>query len=155
LIIAGNNVKLIKALKEAAVKDRNGKRSDDDILRCRTDILRARDIIPSETPPSKEPVCLPTETAGKKEAVKTAQQQTNVPKFNLAEEIMAEQRRITAIKRKGPDKKIELEEPQIQAVRYAIEQPGQTLAEQDQIIAEIVARDIERFCSGEYSVNSE
>ena len=50
---------------------------------------------------------------------------------------------------------MELDQPQIQPVGYAIEQLGQTLAEQDQIIAEIVARDIERLCRGEYSSNSE
>ena len=138
-----------------ASKDKNSKRNDEDILRCKADILRSRDIIPSEPAPSKESVRLPIETADKKEMVKAPQQQISVPKFNLAEEIMAEQRRITAIKRRAPDKKIELEEPQVQSIRYAIEQPGQVSAEQDQIIAEIVAKDIERFCRGGYSTDSE
>jgi len=136
-------------------QDKKSKRGDYDILRCRADILRARDIIPSEPPPPKEPSRPSAETMNKKEPLKVSQQQTNVPKFDLAEEIMAEQRKITAIKRKAPDKKMELDQPQIQPVGYAIEQLGQTLAEQDQIIAEIVARDIERLCRGEYSSNSE
>jgi len=157
LIIAGKGVKLIKVLKEAAVvsNDPKNKRSDDDILRCKADILRAHDIIPTERTQLKGPNPSPGEKAAKKDTVKTPQEQTGVPKFNLAEEIMAEQRRIAAIKRKVPDKKIELEEPQVQSVRYAIEQPGQVSAEQDQIIAEIVARDIERFCRGGYSTDSE
>jgi len=136
-----------------ASKDEKSKRNDDDILRRKADILRARDIIPTEPTRLEEPNPLPTEKADK--AVKPAQQQNSVPKFNLAEEIMAEQRRVTAIKRKGPDKKTELDQPQIQPVRYAIEQPGQVSAEQDQIITEIVTRDIESVCRGGYSANNE
>ncbi len=136
-------------------KDPKNKRSDDDILRCKADILRAHDIIPTERTPLKGPNPSPGEKAAKKDTLRATHQQTGVPKFNLAEEIMVEQRRIAAIKRKGPDKKIEVEEPQVQSVRYAIKQPGQVLAKQDQIIAEIVARDIESVCRGGYSTDSE
>ncbi len=68
-----------------------------------------------------------------------------IPKFDLAEEIMAEQRRITAIRRKAPGKKTEAQRPQPQAqpVGYTTEKP---LSEQEKIIAEIVARDIEKLC---------
>ncbi len=127
-------------------KDPKNKRSDDDIL-------RARDIIPTEPTRPEEPNPLPTKKTDK--AAKPAQQQNSVPKFNLAKEIMAEQRRITAIKRKAPDKKTEPDQPQVQSVKYAIEQPGQVLAKQDQIITEIVARDIKRLCRGGYSANNE
>ena len=136
-------------------KDPKNKRSDDDILRCKADILRAHDIIPTEQTQLKGPDTSPREKAAEKDPLRATHPQTGVPKFNLAEEIMAEQRRIAAIKRKGPDKKTELDQPQVQSVGYAIEQPGQVLAKQDQIITEIVARDIESVCRGECSANNE
>lgn len=96
--------------------------------------------IPIETiPPPKEPVGLPTE--------KTRQEKTEIPRFDLAEEIMAGQRKMTAMRRKAPDKKIGPEEPQAESTGYISEQPIPEPSEQ-QIIAEIVARDIERLCRG-------
>jgi hypothetical protein len=167
-------------------KDRSSKQTDADILRCRADILRARDVVPPHDEKDREStdlqytdedtnrsaaiadppkVCedaapIPIEAAEYKAAeppkvttVNHKQPVTNqhakheIPKFDLAEEIMAEQRRITAIRRKAPGQKTEAQrsEPQAQPVGYATEQP---LSEQDKIIAEIVARDIEKLCRG-------
>ena len=98
---------------------------------------------------------LPTEPAG---AVREA---NAIPKFDLAEQILAEQRKITAIRRKAPGKPQRLpaqdgaagkktkapdQQPQAQSTGYTIKQPPPTLSEQEQIIAEIVARDIEKLC---------
>ena len=104
------------------------------------------------------------------------QQTSQIPKFNLAEQIMAEQRKITAIRRKAPGKPQRLpslapavmqvqtqdgaagkktkapdRQPQAQSTGYTIKPPPPTLSEQEQIIAEIVARDIERLCVGDTS----
>lgn len=75
-------------------------------------------------------------------------QGSKIPKFDLAEEIMAEQRRITGVRRKAPGKKIEApgKEGEVESRGYTVEQPPQVLSEQEQIIAEIVARDIQELC---------
>lgn len=175
----------------------NSEQFDADILQCKLDILRARDIIPGtpkrdkgrlappphndtaqkapatqnssrettqssdaaeisthkdtnskpkETQPLKEtaPLPRPVVSINEKEGAETLQEKSEIPSFDLAEEIMAEQRKITAIRRKAPGKKTE-------AQPVDIEQP---LSEQEKIIAEIVARDIERLCRGDYSANS-
>lgn len=185
----------------------NSEQFDADILQCKLDILRARDIIPGPPPPHndtaqkapatqnssrettqpsdaaeistdedtssialrKESIGLPPvpietqplkETAplprpvvsiNKKEEAETLQEKSEIPSFDLAEEIMAEQRKITAIRRKAPSKKNEAQRSEPQAQPVDIEQP---LSEQEKIIAEIVARDIERLCRGDYSANS-
>ncbi len=107
---------------------------------------------------------LPTEPSG------VVQETSEIPKFDLAEQILAEQRKITAIRRKGPGKPQRLpslapavtrvqaqdvaagknpktpdRQPQAQSTDYAIEQSPSILSEQEQIIAEIVARDIEKL----------
>ncbi len=80
-----------------------------------------------------------------------------IPRFDLAEQIMAEQRKITAIRRKAPGKKTEAQPkwPQAKPAGYGIERSIPWEAEQDQIIAEIVARDIEKLCRGDDLVDSE
>ncbi len=107
---------------------------------------------------------LPTEPAG------AVQEASEIPKFDLAEQILAEQRKITAIRRKGPGKPQRLpslapavtrvqsqngavgkkpkapdRQPQAPSPDYAIKQPPSILLEQEQIVAEIVARDIEKL----------
>ena len=177
----------------------NNEQFDSDILQCKKDILRARDIKPVSPAPKKKktdqeaesqerdanaiqstdtaeisiqkekesredtssiPVALPQaeaippkETAPLPKLVVSAdkKEKAEIPTFDLAEEIMAEQRKITAVKRKAPGKKTEDQraEPQAEPAGYTtIEQPVPTLPEQDQIIAEIVARDIEGLCRG-------
>ena len=164
-------------------KDRNSEQIDDDILQCKADILRARDITPpykkksdkerksqkkdentsnpaniAETSIGKEktarkdigPIPIETTVPKKTPPAPAKQEEAEIPRFDLAEEIMAEQRKITAIRRKGPGKKTKAEREQLQAkpVSYTIKQPGSEQTEQNRIIAEVVARDIERLCRG-------
>ena len=165
----------------------SNEQTDADILQCKADILRARDIIPSDKnktdqepiSESDEKATLPSAAAGETsveerkkpvggiipeaqaEQIKPAkdiptgpadagQEKSQIPKFDLAEDIMAEQRKITSIKRKAPGKKVEAQsqEPEVELIGYTIEQPTPALSGQEQIVAEIVARDIERLCKG-------
>ena len=161
--------------------------SDDDILQCRKDVLRARDIIPGtprrdegrldNPPPHKEEANHQPKTESEKTTASTPtanessgknkptpkepteievgpaaeQEATEIPQFDLAEEILAEQRKITAIRRKAPGvhKEPELETVKAHPSGQAAEQSAATEPEQNRIIAEIVARDIERLCRGE------
>ena len=147
-------------------KAEKNKQIDADILRCKADILRARDIMPGNAPPYKEETHqkpksqndsenatrladaapIPAEKEKPAESVSTQQEKTEIPRFDLAEEIMAEQRKITAIKRKAPGKKFEA---QPEPVDYTIERSILRQPQQDRIITEIVARDIERLCRGD------
>jgi len=82
------------------------------------------------------------------ESANAVQQTREIPKFDLTEQIMAEQRKIAAIRRKGPDERPEAPKPeqQVESIGRSIRQT--ILSEQEQIIAEIVARDIEKLCRG-------
>ena len=160
-------------------KAENNEQFDTDILQCKADILRARNTtplhnitqknpdtgnssataktatqqntgsIPIETRPARKKPPLPMSPDEKEEAGKTSE----IPKFDLAEELMAEQRRITAIRRKAPGGKPDAQrlKPEPQPVEHINEEPKPALSEQDKIIAEIVARDIESMCRGDYS----
>jgi hypothetical protein len=104
----------------------------------RPEVLRARDIIPSPKNPASS----------------QGNDHSRIPTFDLADDIMAAQRRVSAVRRRGPGVKFESEMEE-QNSRPA----GQTEAaaivvapEQDRIVAEIVARDIERLCRGDYAV---
>jgi hypothetical protein len=149
-------------------KAENNEQFDTDILQCKVDILRARNIIPLhdntapkkpaaqnstvETVPAKETAPLPrlSVSINKKEETETLQETPEIPTFDLAEEIMAEQRRLTAIRRKAPGQKNEAQRPELQA-QPVDHTKGQPLSEQEKIIAEIVAKDIERLYRGDYS----
>jgi len=80
----------------------------------------------------------------------------HIPTLDLGEKILAEQRRMTARKRKGPagsNARVEPEEVQqtpVMAMRAerAVEPPAQDVAQLQQLVAEIVARDIDRLCTG-------
>jgi hypothetical protein len=76
--------------------------------------------------------------------------QTNdIPTFDLAEQIMAEHRKMTAVKRKGPVKMAvppKKRHPAESIARNIV--PREILSGPEQIIAEIVARDIENLCMG-------
>ena len=131
------------------------------------------------------------------EAVDVEHKEGGIPKFDLAKQILAEQRRVTAVRRKAPSKagmikagvagagkktepllvqgqEVEWDaipacdgtslpagrkaglplqkqgqkkhEMVAQPIGYTIKQPPPVLSEHEQIIAEIVARDIERLC---------
>jgi hypothetical protein len=129
-------------------------------------ILRAKDIIPGA-----ERAVSPDEESG---AAKF-----DIPRFNLARDIMSAQRRQNAVRRKGPgaeDGRQRTEDPA--SLRFAVAGQGPNIEHstsnierrtqnkeqrtkkaeswlagrietlRDSIIAEIVARDIERLCSG-------
>ena len=102
------------------------------------DILRAENILSPYNKEESSEQDLPT---------------TEMPKFDLAEQIMAEQRKVTAIRRKAPGKKTKAPDlqPRIQSTGCAIKQPPPTLPENELIIAEIVARDIEKLYRGDSS----
>ncbi len=91
-------------------------------------ILRAKDIIPGAPKRNSEKI----------------EQAVDIPKFDLAEKILAEQRKITAIRRKAPGRQHEVE-----STDYAAEWSRPVLPEQEQIIAEIVARDIKTLHDGD------
>ena len=77
------------------------------------------------------------------------QDNSEIPKFDLAEQIMAEHRKITAVRRKGPAKKANPPKklhPAEFIARNVKSRP--IVSEPGQIIAEIVARDIEKLCIG-------
>ena len=84
------------------------------------------------------------------EPVKAEERKSEIPRFDLAEDIMAEQRRITAVRRKGPGQKDEAEgqEREAEPAGGAIGRRMRVLSGQEQIIADIVARDIVRLCRG-------
>jgi hypothetical protein len=73
-----------------------------------------------------------------------------MPTFDLAEHVLAEHRQMAARRRKAPGQiptqpKIRSERPAV--VAHAVEPPPQDLPELQHVVAEIVARDIQRLCS--------
>jgi hypothetical protein len=106
----------------------NNKQNDDGIL-------RAGDILP----PYK---VQPAHTSG---SSIEQREKHGIPRFNLAEEIMAEQRKVTSAKRKAPGPKSvtpSLREKVIESIRHSVIPPTPLLLDQQQVITEIVARDI-------------
>ena len=103
-------------------------------------ILRAKDIIPGAASP-----------AGKGDGVSN----TDIPRFDLAEDIMAEQRRLTVVRRKGPGSPEPVNLTPSPGLPVAV-RPSQSIHSfsegfnciSDPIIADIVTKDIERLCSG-------
>jgi hypothetical protein len=151
---------------------------DADILQCKADVLRARNITPpskketkpepktqetsesataaADKPSEKEETAHKDTPATQPEAVAAQQAKSEIPRFDLAEEIMAEQRKISAIRRKAPGKKMEAESRELKAepADGTVEQPTPVQSYEQQIIAEIVSRDIERFYGGDNPVDS-
>lgn len=144
----------------------NHKEQVDNISEGKKDVLRARDIMPPYGKASEETTKAAdaveqkeeTETPREEETQRSsaAQRKSDVPRFDLAEQILAEQRKISAIKRKAPMKRVEALRPAVEVgpAHYAVRPPAPRQAYQQQIIVEIVARDIERLCRGDYSVNN-
>ena len=138
-------------------EDDKNEKLDSDILECKEDILRASEIIPPYNTEKKEQIQEKTDIkeaepvkadeAKPLETKEIGQGRSEIPRFDLAEEIMAEQRKITAIKRKSPEKKMGAEpRAAVESFRYALEPQRLTTSGQEDIIAEIVARDIKRLC---------
>ena len=69
----------------------------------------------------------------------------DIPKFDLAEQILAEQRKLSSVRRKGPGKRAKAPTPKKVHPVARIVEPSPMLPEQERIIAEIVARDIENL----------
>ena len=118
-----------------------------DTKQDRARILRARDIIPGASKGRSEKNSSPMSNISDEHA-NAGRRAGGIPTFDLAEEILAEQRKITAIKRKAPGKKSEApaREQKARPIGYAVKQPVMALSKQELLIAEIVARDIERLC---------
>ena len=145
-------VKLTCAKEVVAVAiNHSNRQNDDNILHRRPDVLRLNDIIPSSNKQAKKSRDSSKNT-NPPHIVKL--QDNTVPEFNLAEQIMAEQRKITGVRRRSPGKRIETpeKENEVKSNGYAIEQPPQVLSEQEQIIADIVARDIQKLCRHRTSI---
>ncbi len=76
------------------------------------------------------------------------QEATRIPKFDLADQIMAEQRKNAATRRKGPGRKVDVSKHEkLEPIAPAVE-PLPISSEEEKIIAEIVARDIQQLCRG-------
>ncbi|MEN6425004.1 MAG: hypothetical protein ABFE13_06560 [Phycisphaerales bacterium] len=72
-----------------------------------------------------------------------------IPKYDLAENILAEQRRVAARRRRSPSQAQEqpVVVPQSSGAKPSLaELPAEDLPELQRIVAEIVARDIDRLC---------
>ena len=158
---------------------------DADILQCKADILHSRKIVPLHKEKTHPEPTAKKDTTSKIELKTTKNSekktpssqdgkrltlediiplsaeterkplQNDIPSFDLAEEIMAEHRKIISTKRKSPGQKSDTQiEPKSQQIepqpvsRPIISQLEPVLPIPDQIIAEIVARDIERLCWG-------
>ena len=113
-------------------------------------ILRANDIIPPYKSQTGQT------GSGSGEFINSKQQSTGrlaaehaIPRFNLAERILSEQRKATAAKRKAPGINSVIPSRQrerTESVRHAVMPPTTLLFNQHQVIAEIVARDIAQMC---------
>jgi len=79
-----------------------------------------------------------------------ARQGSGIPTFDLGQQILAEQRKVAAVKRRGPGMRgtAPPKIPQAQPASDADGRAGAELSERDRIVAEIVARDIDRLCRG-------
>ena len=75
------------------------------------------------------------------------EERNGIPKFDLAEQIMAKQRKNASVRRKGPAKRVRVpkQRREVDLVGHAIGSQPVSLG-QEQIIADIVARDIEMLC---------
>jgi len=134
-------------------------------------VLRAMDVIPpfhedcGKMPPVGEPGgarIQPWKRPREQEAIwkepspptPAADGAGHIPTLDLGEKILAEQRRKTARKRKAPSsvqaRSNEIQAPPVVALRAerAVEPSALDAARLEQLVAEIVARDIDRLCSG-------
>lgn len=104
-------------------------------------VLRAGDIIP----PYKVRPAQASASQAESRSTGRPTAEHEIPRFNLAEEIMAEQRKVAAVKRKAPSRNGVIPiRPQgkTESVRHAVMPPNPLLFNQQQVIMEIVARDI-------------
>lgn len=134
-------------------------------------VLRAADVIPpfdkkdvSQASGREEPAPVQTRPKSERKARRVQEPKSNdgnasltkqpssapaIPTFDLAENILAEHRRRAAKRRKAPGQaQVEPEaQPARPAVKtHVVEPPSQDLLDLQCVVAEIVARDIERLC---------
>lgn len=149
---------------------------DADILKSKADILGARDIVPrcdkkrtqkkspthttedsvlhkaadeKDKQPQKGPGKAGVQELPQIEEPQAEPKKSQIPRFDLTDKILAEQRRVTAVKRKAPGSEvIGQERPKTIAADTAAGQPKSSASSEDAIIFEIVARDIKRLCHG-------
>jgi hypothetical protein len=142
--------KIVDDYKEIVAVSMNNSNKYDD-----TDILRAEDIVPPYNTNVEQKRVLREDAAFVEQDISSNddwdQRADEVPKFDLAAQIMAEQRKITAVRRRAPGQKIKNPDrkPQTQSSQYTFK--PFVLSEQERIIAEIVARDIQKLCRGDKS----
>lgn len=148
-------------------------KTDNDILQCRANVLRARDIIPpfgtkkpktaanslpeteQKPTPGKAPIKI-SSIPGFEEILPTSTE-SDIPQFNLAEQIFAEQRKVSSGRRQRTSQQ-SLAEKQEQIdtpASFESAKPWQSLptmaiipspaSPQQRIVAEIIARDIEEM----------
>ena len=131
---------------------------DDNSAKMRTNmerVLRAMDVIPPLGSVGKQggaSNAMPPR-AGAGASSDSARDRGVIPQFNLGEKILAEQRRLTATRRKAPGVSEPVESVPAEVARAPVKASvvgpvGGELLELRQIVADIVARDIERLCTG-------
>jgi len=125
-----------------------------------SDILRSNDIIPpydKKNHPEQKPLSIEQNSHNiKHKSIHThtistehemeVPQKSGIPKFDLARQIMSEQRKVISIKRRSPDKKNKTVRYNHKAhsTEHTAKSPP-VLTYQDQLIAEIVHRDIQNL----------
>ena len=129
------------------------KQVDNDILQCKADIFQRE--VESENPlqkdkneqeaasGSKESETIPIEAVEFVDIANDADTD-EIPAFDLAEEIMARQRQTVATKRKAPGT---TKAADVVPLRPA-EKQQRVISPKDKIVANIVAKDIEKLCKG-------
>ena len=152
----------------------NDEKIDDDILKAKENILRARKAASRNRQPSnkdsdksvsssdsvkgperKPAQNIPQEPSPMMKAVVNANKQkstdreaSGVPKFDVARKILAQQRKTTASKRKAPVK-IQMDKTrQEQKILTRKDQIDYTRPGYNNLVAEIVARDIKKLSRG-------
>lgn len=143
-------------------KEKIKKQLDTDIVQCRKDVLRARDIIPSKDPehPKKESATepkrppIPIKSLPEFNTIlsepKAPDKDTvaEIPMFNLAEQMASTQREISSTKRQGPGRKSDQVQKIVAEARNMLSSQTDNIdpaSPQHKIIAEIVTRDIKKF----------
>ena len=153
----------------------NDEKIDDDILKAKENILRARKAASRNRQPSnkdsdksvsssdsvkgseKKPAQnIPLEPSPMMKAVVDANKQKStdreapdVPKFDVARKILAQQRKVAAAKRTAPVKAQPDKPSAAQRVHARKDQIDYTRPGYNNLVAEIVARDIDRLSRGQ------
>ncbi|MBN2138046.1 MAG: hypothetical protein JW720_09575 [Sedimentisphaerales bacterium] len=126
------------------------------------DVLRAGDVLPpygeqaevpkKKTGPKKDSA---SKTTGKAAAqpkttksVAAGRKDSEIPQLDLDNQILAKQRRTASAKRRGPGVKSRgrVKASEAATTGRRVSRAAPELSERDRVIAEIVARDIERLC---------